>query len=199
MLLGKVPRKLVGRHGDARETFGEVGIKLSVVLLILRKLSGVLHEAVGDHGELELLVLGVGDAVGGVLGQWGVRDVHEPDGGDAFPLEGLHRSDHLCGVAGHGREDHDALFGDAPVAHDVKLPRVLHRDGEVAELLDVGLDLERRCPRAADAHVADEVVAPLADLVHHPLDLGTNRERAIDAVQLVLPVILDHLGRILTC
>ena len=192
VLLGEFAREGIGGLAHLDEVDGEVGIHLRIVVVVLRELAGVLHEAVGDHEELELLVLGIGDAVGDGLGERGIGVVDEADGGAADLVEDLHGLDDLDGVTGDGAQHDDGVLGDALVAAGVVLGGVDGIHGKVGQLDRMRLGLEGRCPGAADADVDDTVIALGADLVDDLLDLGAQGQGAVDAVDLLLLIELQH-------
>ena len=75
---------------------------LSIVFVILRELAVVVHQAVGYHIELQLLVHGIGNAPVALLyhGSFGLVDETEHLCADLVSLvNGLH---HLGGAARHG-------------------------------------------------------------------------------------------------
>ena len=82
----------------------------------------------------------------------------------------------------------------ALVAAGVVLGGVDRVDRQIGELDRVVLRLQSRGPGAADAQIDDAVIAPVADAVDYLLDLGAQRKRAVDAVDLLLLVEIQHVA-----
>ena len=123
---------LIGRLLNRNQIARVVLIHLGIEVVVLRELPGILHKAVGDHEELELLVFGIGDAVRAIARERSGGLVDEADNGGPQRFHRGNSSDHLGSGSRHRRDDDNALVGDALVAQRVVLRRVLHHNGQVA-------------------------------------------------------------------
>ena len=139
VLLGKGQAEGVGGLLHLHQIPGQVGVQLGVVVVVLRELAPVVHEAVGHHEEFELLIGGIGDLPVHHLGKVRCLHVDEAQHLGAGGLGFLHALHHLFGAAGNGGDDHDGALSHPAVAGGEILRRVFHEEVQVRALLHVDL------------------------------------------------------------
>ena len=194
MLFRKLPAETVGGLFGLRQILRQGGVELGIVFFVIRKFAVVVHQPVGGHKELELLVVGIADADVHLSGELGIGLVHKAEHPRAGFAAGLHGGSHLHGGAGHGRDHHEGALPHPAVAGGDVFGGVFGKHIQRAVLLHVLRGLQAACPGPAYTQPADVFQAVFHGRVHRRLYLSPERQSAPDAVYKFLLFKFYHIN-----
>ena len=188
LVLGIVICPGIGCLLDLHQALCQVCFHFLVVALVLGEFAVLVHQVVGNHVELQLLILGVQNQMIplALLGQGGAGGIDEGDDADAVCLDLVDQLNHFLGIAGNSGVNHNRLAGQALVAGGQIFCCVFDVHGQAGLAAHVNFNLHGGGIGAADADEIDVVKAFFPDLIDDLLDLGTQCQCTVDGVDIAL-------------
>ena len=178
-----------------------MGFHFLIIAVIIREFSVLVHQIVGDHVEFQLLVLGIKDQVV-PLSRFGQRRARSINKGKYLCANGFHlvyQLYHFLGISGNGGIDHHRPVCQTFVAGGQIFCRIFHEYRQRRLPPQIYLCLHCGSISPADADVKDIVKALFPDGIYDLFDLGTQCQRAVDAIDISLLVQVPQAGAFRLC